>query len=506
VKEKSHRLLFSLLVILGLAVSTRSFGSLLFFEVASAAFAATACCICVSERRLPAGLACLLLLVSGLFEPALHRLYGFHITLALIARGTLPDGATHVLQRRLLNGLISGFLAIWLIQESDIGSWVADPRVMLATFPVLVGLLAWQSDRISNVLVLGVLLWTASNLAFERTPNIEIGSNTTIAAPYRHGRVLQNYIGGSLVAPTNVKGAIGISNLFYPADNKSSRPIYLVDHDVMPSKEHPSLGTNRLIQPHPWHTRQFFGDQYLLFAVSKDNAWVSNLGGSLQSKGRLLLGSCHHKGGSYFEPIVVREKGLLYVQDSDPFVDRLVPYAKNAVCEITLPASFPRLLNMGLILVGLLPGLVSPLGMFLVLLTTYFHFTAGSLGNVRIVSVAEDPHELSRAWGVPRSLIDAGYEGIPGSQGTELLIVKPNGRTTVLPTERLVLAGSGSLISFNGRRAEVRSLPLGEVKGVVDAREVVVDGVSHGSRFSDGTITIIGTDSPAKQTWSTLRN
>jgi hypothetical protein len=347
---------------------------------------------------------------------------------------------------------------------------------------------------------------SSADLVSLQKENIEIAYHKDFASGYVHGPILARILNGKLVDPNNVGGDISITSLIQGSGiSTAKRPIVLVDHGQKPSKNYPAVAEGDIIQKLPWPGNQFFGDQYLLAAIAQDGQWVSNIGGRLRAIGKMRLVSPCYQNGKRYEPLVLTYKNTTYVNDSDPFVDRLANYQVAGIREITYGVPFYRIINI-LFLIGAIFSVKFKYSDFVtgfvVILFVIFYILIPTNGDVRIIGKMNFPHEPSKVSGVLRSLADAGFSCIKGSENCNVLVIGEKKVVKPQKTERLILACSGSTINFGEQKIWVGEIPLGTIDGIVDARNLSVSGVMQGPILKIGEATVIGTDSPAKQDWT----
>jgi len=486
-------------------IISRGFGSALVFKIAvSLGFGFLLWVAVKNQDWLAVGATVLSLFIAIIFWPVvyLHGYWACTIFTACAIRGYWS-----LLGRNVSIGIgISGaFLAMWLLQSSDLGSWTHLPVIGIAVFLVLAFTLMLLPRWPLLLLGSGCILITIYGMyPAAKGKNVGIKRVKNIASNYSHGTMLCRVLEGSIVDQDEHLPGTLISNLYFDQEpDSATNKILLNEHDVHASKEHPYLKSRNLSQAKPWTGNQFFGNQYLLSAIAKDGVWISNLGGSLDFKGRLLLASNSHHGGEAYEPLVVSYENRTYVNDSDPFVDRFAAYQVNTINEIVKKPWFPRLINI-IFVIGILLGdrrwsLVS-------LIVGTLLFVSVNLwpndGDVRLIADRGSPHEMSKVGGVIRSLVDAGFNYIPGDKNTRIAIVGPDRNVTASPTERVIVGSSGSRIVAQDDEIRVGNVPLGSVNGIMDARNLYLNGNNVGPMHSTNGVLFIGTDSPAKIEWS----
>jgi len=477
-------------------ISSRGFGSTLVFTAFVGLALGTILYDTVRSKQHGRTTTTLVALLAIVFYWPVVYLHGFW--------GFLTSYTSHF-KSDVRCGISPAFLFLWLIQFTAVGSWTHEPIIGIVTFCTATFFLSLVNQHIRSVLAIGCLVATVGSLlgSFPKTVTIEYFSELEKA--YSHGPLLRKAIDGKLVPPGMLYGDVGITSLFFgESEKRAQRTLVLLEHDVAPSsRKHPILPLHNLSQEQPWSGNQFFGDQYILAAIAADGFWASNLGGRLKPSGRILLASNRYHGGGRFEPIVLETGELVYIQDSDSFVDRLVNYQVSTVHELVHGRKLLRIINgffafSILICSTWIANFIFAIGIAILLVVE----SAPVSGDVRLLIEPGSPHELSRGSGVMRSLVDAGYSYLKGDTDAKVLIIGPGRSARVQPSEKIVLASSNSKIFVEDDLVIVDGQPLGSVDGITDARTLLINGRKVGVSTHIGDLTIIGTDSPAKQNWA----
>ncbi len=398
----------------------------------------------------------------------------------------------------------SAFLLLWLLQDTVLGAWTVLPVIGLPVFLILIMLLysrsVWIHHGLVAICILSAIIHATSGYM---TRDIQVSTDSSVPPGFAPGPLLARIIGAESVAPGTVNGDVGISSLIFDSEpNRASRRIFLSEHDQPPTKLHTVIRGGTVRQLEPWPANQLFGNQYLLASIAEDGQWASNLGGRLNSVGRILLASNRYHNGRRFEPLIVEIGTDVYINDSDPFVDRLSGYQISTLQEIVRGRVRLRAVNC-LFAIGssLPPSLASVSYLFAIAVWSQEPKVSGTSGDVCLIGPVDWPHEPSRISGVLRSLADSGFPMVRGSRECKIVVVDENRTVRVKPSHRLVLAGPGATVDINDQRIEIDSRPLGTKSGVVDARTLIVDGFYDGVAHRFGPTMIIGTGSPSKQDW-----
>lgn len=393
---------------------------------------------------------------------------------------------------------------MWLLQETELGSWSALPHFAIPLFVFILFLGAKLKKIVLYPLLFACIIYTAIDISYLviNKPVIQVSQNSQLAKGYSPGPLLAKILHAEVVTPGNFSGDIGISSLIFDKGPfKSSKyHILLAEHDLDYNDE--NLIPENAQQKEPWVFNQMFGNQYLLEAIARDGTWMGNLGGSLNPSGKLLLGSYSHFGKQKFTPLVIKHRNVIYVQDSDSFVDRVASRQVNTVKEITLGRVTCRAINIVFCLLILFP--FNTYGFMCRILTPLIILAWLQIpikGDVRIVADIDWPHEPSKASGVLASLTDSGFYFLKGNTAAQLLIVGQGNSTIVMPSEKLIVLEPDATVYLNTHKVKADKLPLGQKSNVTDSRMVYVDDNPVDITVEiDGHI-IIGSGSPAKTEW-----
>lgn len=412
------------------------------------------------------------------------------------------------------DALALGMALLWCAGRVDeFTAWVTPKNA--AIMPVGFALLLWRYGKTRTCAWLLVLIiatfYTAQDIVVASKPKkitVESYSIPNVAV-YPHGKVIANLVGGTLVPKGEAAADIGIVNMIFgPTPNRSSQPIYLIEHGVGPSEQHPMLDSKSLLQRKPWEYNQLFGDEYVLAAISRDGYWASNLGGSLKAEGRVMLGSLRHEGGATYEPVIIRKNGATYVQDSDPFVDWLANGQREVVWELTHGALDLRCLTLAAVLTTALALFASRWSMkgyvFLVLgaiVTQTMAINRSIPGDIYLVGRDGGPHEISKSAGVVRSLVESGRPVIESNRPSSMVVVSCGETFRLTGVEKLVIMAPNSRVVTKAGQIEAGDVPLGHLEDVVDARSLRhPGGIAKGFIQLDNVV-FIATGSPAKLNW-----
>ena len=82
-------------------------------------------------------------------------------------------------------------------------------------------------------------------------------------------------------------------------------------------------------------------------------------------------------------------------------------------------------------------------------------------------------------------------------------MVKKGERATV-KNEKYIIAEENTSIDYNGHTYSVMDIPIGQKKGVIDARVWMIDNKKYDAKYESNGVTFIATGSPALQSWKDI--
>ena len=512
---RNRRIIFEVFIwaIVGSILACKGYGSVLVFRISVAgAFGLCAYAVLKVGHRILASV----FVSAGValsFFPALS-----YLTWLLIATFTcagVVTGAKSSPSGRGPLAVASIFTLGWLLLRIDQATTLNTPFVSALACLMLVPVHCFTVKSWRPVLVILASVATVISLidttSVWKPKDVQIESYEMPGVKvYPHGPVLAGIAKGTLVAKGATAGDVGVVNtIFGETPNHSKTPIYLVEHDSTLAKGHPIVEGKNLHQIKPWEYNQMFGDDYILTAVARDGFWASNLGGGLKKEGRVLLGSLRHEGGLSYEPLIIKNDGSLYLQDSDPFVEWLANGQKSVIKELTSGTLDVRLLTCLLstvVCISLIrerpATLIYTIALFICAMAEIIRIKTPSQGDVMIVRSEGGPHELSRSAGVCRSIIESGIPAREGNMPAPLVIIGRGGEYRITGVERILVAGSGARIHSPDGPIYIGDNPLGTEEGIVDARIIYLGAKASVGVLRIKNLTIIGTDSPAKLDWN----
>lgn len=288
----------------------------------------------------------------------------------------------------------------------------------------------------------------------------------------------------------------------------------IVVFDVEQDKPHPMLTGEKWQQPTSWHDQLFLGHSYLLEAIAADGALYSNKGMQLKDTCTSLLAL--PQSFTISQPLILKEKDIVYLHDSDYSSDYLANYQRHLLSELLFSSHLPYWkrgiqLSCALMILALL--LIHPrkwrytlylISTIILGLSLYKSYLAKRQGEIRLVGEIRNSHENSRFDGVTKTLIHAGYNYTIGNTNAKILIIK-GGETGRLTTEQIAIGEPGAIIKTANHTLKADEMPLHINEDIVDARAWIIDGqMTNRTIIKIDGCTMIATGSPAKLDWKKI--
>lgn len=441
---------------------------------------------CISENRIKTAIITGIVFLVGLYAPWLWRL----------------DGALcfTLIPFPIFYPAIGAILIRWLADYSPVGVWVVMP-ILPFIAAVLFNLFSTNYQKYFLIFLLIFLsIFTISDL-FKEKRFYQIDQGNPISYEYGISGTIENFFPKQFISGPDINRPYVIRSLINGARTDSSRRgIILVDHDQwfqLPDQ----VKENNWQQPLPWSENEFVGDQYWRASISHDGMLVSNIGGELLPRGVVKL-AYPSIFPSKVKVLATQDKDILFLSDSDFFVNRLLNYQLSLIGEILKAGNNTILLHLAnlffiiatILLIFNKPGhLIAIVGILFAALA----FSSANHENARYVGPVFDPHDPARAWAVKRVLIDNGVKLKIEENGPTVLILA-SGESAHPKTEKLIVAEPRSKIFLNNQTILINDTPMGSKDGIPDARQVSINGVINGPKVDISGVQIIGTGSPAK--------
>ena len=266
-------------------------------------------------------------------------------------------------------------------------------------------------------------------------------------------------------------------------------------------------------QPISWHDNQLIGNQYYLEGIRNDGGLYSNKGITLSGeKGSVQLAYMESFLNS--RPLIVKHDQTLYLHDSDYSSSYLANYQKSFLKELVGNSNRPnyiRILNILFVLMTFSLFFIGAkndwkinaiLSIFIAFML-YLAYLSPHRGDIRLVGTITNSHENNKFDGVVKKIVEAGFDYTVGDYDTKILVVQ-KGKDATVKSERVVLAEEGCTIKIDGKKYTVNNNTIGNVNGIVDARQWICDGNIYDGIIKVDSITLIATGSPALQQWKDI--
>lgn len=309
----------------------------------------------------------------------------------------------------------------------------------------------------------------------------------------------------------NSKTKIIRSLPFYTKIPTSQPGIFIFEVDY--KGEFEDVNPNVWQQPISWYDNQLIGNQYYLESIRHDGGLYSNKGITLE-KGNGHIQLAYIKSFTQGIPLIVKHNEVLYLHDSDYSSSFLANYQRCFLNELVGNGDRPNYIRLLNILFAIVICMECYIGfknkhkyevlllpfICIVLYQAYFR---PIIGDIRIVGKITNSHENNKFDGVVKKIVFADYNYTIGDTKTKILVVQ-KGRKASVKTEKFVLAEEGCTISIGGEILKVNNNPIGNINGVVDARQWLYKGKLYDGIININDITLIATGSPALQQWKDL--
>ena len=312
----------------------------------------------------------------------------------------------------------------------------------------------------------------------------------------------------STFSESNNEEKIMRSLMFNPSAEKIKQGIIV--HEIETSDIYNIRHCNLWQQPTSWHNNQLLGTQYMLEAIAKDGGLYSNKGVCLESIGNVKLAYPYTYNKS--QPLIVELEGITHLHDSDYTSSYLSNYQyclNNEIMQNGHRPIYVRLFSILAIILSLM--LLYPNIVLFQYRIIYFSFIVVFLltfnlpkkGDIRIVGNITNSHENNKFDGVPKNIVNAGYNYTLGSIHANVLIVS-SGSFAVWLGEPIVVMEPNSKIFYKNTIISSGDMPLGYFNEIPDARHIKYNGKSYsGSVIIEGN-SIIATGSPSKLIWKDI--
>jgi hypothetical protein len=246
----------------------------------------------------------------------------------------------------------------------------------------------------------------------------------------------------------------------------------------------------------------------MLEAISDDGGLYSNKGVRFAPVGTRILSFPLSYNAS--QTLILEQNGILHLHDSDYTSSYIANYQTSLNSEIVQNGSRPIFIRVISFLAVLLcicillnfnrPSLNIGILIFsLLLISLASVYACPKKGDIRITGKITNSHENYKADGVPKHIVDQGYNYTLGSIGAKVLVVRSNS-FAVWMGEPLVVLEPEAAVLFKGKIIKSDNVPLG-YNNIADARSIKYDGQLYAASITVGDVTFVSTGSPAKLSW-----
>jgi hypothetical protein len=302
-----------------------------------------------------------------------------------------------------------------------------------------------------------------------------------------------------------------IRSLMFNPSVDEKRP-GLVIHEIQTKDIYGVRHCDSWQQPTSWHHNQLLGSQYLLEAISKDGGLYSNKGVCFEDTGRIKLAFPSTWGKS--QPLIISVDDITHLHDSDYTSSYLSNYQQCVNNEIMQNGSRPILIRL-ISLLALFSSLFLIFNLenrnkywgianYTVFCMLYFTiFICPRRGDIRIAGKITNSHENHKFDGVPKNIVNAGFDYTLGMFNAKILIVSSHSYAIWLG-EPLVILEPNATVLYKTSIISSNDTPLGFCENIPDARHIEYNNKSYNGYISIDNIKFISTGSPSKLQWEIL--
>lgn len=312
----------------------------------------------------------------------------------------------------------------------------------------------------------------------------------------------------SKFSASNNEKKIMRSLMFNPSVDKKKHGIIV--HEIETKDVYNIRHCDLWQQPTSWHNNQLLGSQYMLEAIAKDGGLYSNKGVCLNNIGNIKLAYPYSFNKS--QPLIVELDGVTHLHDSDYTSSYLSNYQfclNNEIMQNGLRPIYIRLFSIVVIISSLLllyPNIVLSQYriislLFIVAYLLMFHMPKE--GDIRIVGDITNSHENNKFDGVPKSIVNAGYNYTIGSTNAKVLVVS-SGSFSMWLGESIVVLEPNARVFYKNAIISSKDIPLGYHNKIPDARHIIYNDKSYSGCIIIDSINIIATGSPSKLIWKDI--
>ena len=330
------------------------------------------------------------------------------------------------------------------------------------------------------VIIYACLLAVVSCISWE----LDSASEPSAPAGYRIGDAISK-LTSKESSPT---GQIIYDNSHY-TEVRPSGTLYL-DHDAQTQWNEGNFRQNR-----PWGHNLPIGSELIKKAMLRDGAWICNIGTSLNCSNSCFIGG-FFQDGKITSIIIAHENNLIF-GDSDFAVDCLAPYQKNLIGYLVGSDVYSRLFHFICAICLIVACFWNPHALIVLLcFANVILLWIPCQGDVRYVGKAHRWAHTDLGEGIVRALQQHGENVIFGNRNTKILVIG-EGYSASLAGEKIVILEPNAEVEIRDVCYQADIVPLGQLNGITDAREIIVNGKRANSNVLHiGGVTIIATGTP----------
>ena len=406
-------------------------------------------------------------------------------------------------------GILAGIF--WILEECDI----VITSVMWITIFFFIAIFVWilLKKWENKVLVpsISFILILCTSLTFLNLPfySEKLYSEKYIPSTFSPSEVFCRVTNTEYIDNANINANTRVirSTPFLTKIDKEQPGIFV--HEITEENLDPVVIHEVWQQPISWFDNQMIGKQYYLEAIRRDGGLYSNKGLTLREDSGCVLLS-YIESFTHSQPLIVKYGKTLYLHDSDYSSSYLANYQKNFLNELASNTIRPNLIRfINLLFVALLfvllfhlryKKVISVMIIGAILSIVWYLDYYPKRGEIRIVGKITNSHENNKFDGVVKTIVNAGYDYIIGDKNSKILIVQ-KGKSATVKSEDVVIAEDECSITINGVTAKVINNPIGNVNGVIDARQWFYLGKIYDGILIIDDVKLIATGSPALQSW-----
>lgn len=300
------------------------------------------------------------------------------------------------------------------------------------------------------------------------------------------------------------------SLMFNPSVDKERKGI--VVHEIQTEDIYGVRHCDSWQQPPSWHHNQLLGGQYLLEAISKDGGLYSNKGVCFENTSCIKL--AYPSTWSKSQPLIISVDGITHLHDSDYTSSYLSNYQQSLNNEIMQNGSRPILIRF-ISIIALLLSIILIFNLenrnkywgivhYTVFCMLYFAiFICPRNGDIRIVGKITNSHENHKFDGVPKNIVNAGFDYTLGTLNAKVLVVSSNSFAIWLG-EPLVILEPNATVLYKTSIISSNDTPLGFCENIPDARHIEYKDKSYNGYIGIDDVKFISTGSPSKLQWENL--